>query len=528
MKENISALFGWTLSLGYNPNSMESVPLYRRPLVVATTVFILFGALYYWLLSSAGPEAVPYSFLSDFILAVGILTLLVCIVYTFNIFSSASSNSRSMLRTLLTLAILILWLFVHVPFFLPGSGRTLMRAILVDLDFMLILTLILLAITAQFVLPVSGSHQRMAVIRRLLGFALSERGPVTYIRDGKSIEAHEESKRVGLGVFLIDHSSAAVLRTDIAFTRAIGPGVTFTKAGERRAEALDLRKQVRSLQGQISSPLESETLTTAAITKDGIPVAVDLSIFFMLDPGPATSQREGRESQSQHYEFNRDSVEKAVYGHMYGEVDDLPWTDLPMLLAADIWRERVKEHDLEDLIQYQPDRSPPLETLQLTIMSRLAVKKDLSNGEPSATSREGAMLQSRGIRVLDVRLSNLRLPEDVQRERTLRWRENWAGAVQEKLSNALDEVHREERRGEAIADDFMVRGFTHSLMGALKGGRPPSRRDTLALLVKDAAAICSQDDRVSYNQELLNHLNQMAESIQKLDPNCHEKGSGET
>ena len=79
--------------------------------------------------------------------------------------------------------------------------------------------------------------QRMAVIRRLLGFALSERGPVTYIRDGKSIEAHEESKRVGLGVFLIDHSSAAVLRTDIAFTRAIGPGVTFTKAGERRAGA---------------------------------------------------------------------------------------------------------------------------------------------------------------------------------------------------------------------------------------------------------------------------------------------------
>ena len=508
---------------------MERVPLFRRPLLIATIVFILLGALYYWLLSTAGPEAVPDSFLSDFILAVGILTLLVCIIYTLNIFSSASSNSGGMLRTLLTLVILILWLFLHVPFFMPGSGKTIVRAILVDLDFMLILLVVLLAITAQFVLPVTGSHQRFAVIRRLLGFGLSERGPVTYIREGKSIEAHEENKRVGLGVFLIDHASAAVLRTDTAFTRAIGPGVTFTKAGERRAEALDLRKQVRSLQGQDPStgiPLESEALTTSALTKDGIPVAVDLSVFFMLNPGYEPTQREVGITRSPPYEFNRESAEKAVYGHMYGEVDDLPWTDLPMLLAADIWRERIKEHDLEDLILYKPDRTPPLESLQLNIISRLTEPKKLPDGEPSVKSREGAMLQSRGIRVLDVRLSNLRLPEDVQRERTLRWRENWAGAVQERLSDALDGVQREERRGEAIADDFMLRELTQSLLEALKSGRSTSRRDTLALLTRDAVALCSREEIINYAQEILNHLNQMAEHIQELDPNCQERGSG--
>jgi Mg2+ and Co2+ transporter CorA len=64
-------------------------------------------------------------------------------------------------------------------------------------------------------------------------------------------------------------------------------------------------------------------------------------------------------------------------------------------------------------------------------------------------------------------------------------------------------------------------------MGTLKSGRSPSRRDTLALIVKDAAALCSQDERALYNQELQNHLNQMAENIQRLDPNCHEKRSGE-
>ena len=506
---------------------MESVSLFRRPWFIVTGVILILGALYYWLLFTAGSDAVPYSFLSDFILALGILTLIVLIIFTVNISSTTSTTSKGMLRSGITLIVLFLWLALHAPFFIPGSGRTPLRAILVDLDLMLVSLLLILGLIAQFVLPVSGSSDRLAVIRRLLGFGLSERGPVTYIREGKSIEAHEESKRLGLGVFLVDSASGAVLRTDIAFTRAIGPGVTFTTSGERRAAALDLRPQIRDLHGQIptaGTQMETEGLTTAAITKDGIPVSVDLTIIFGLEPGHPESKYQVSPNQRSPFVLNPEAASRAVYGHMYGESGDLPWTDLPILLATDVWREMVKEVDLKDLIHYDPNQPMPLVGLQQKIVSRLR-RDGTAGSQTQPTSREAELLKSRGIRVLNVRLTNLRLPEGVQRERTRKWQEDWAGAVGDKLADALTDVQQEEQRGEAMASEALLQKLTGGLLQDLQRGKQPLVRDTLDSLVQDAIQIATRDDFLAKEGTILKQLNTLQEDLRRLDPNGEEKGS---
>ena len=46
-------------------------------------------------------------------------------------------------------------------------------------------------------------------------------------------------------MIVLDTASGAVLRNDVAFTRVIGPGLTFTQRSEYLAGAMDLHRQTQ-------------------------------------------------------------------------------------------------------------------------------------------------------------------------------------------------------------------------------------------------------------------------------------------
>ncbi len=393
------------------------------------------------------------------------------------------------------------------------------------------ITLVLtIAMSAQFVLPVHSWNERLAVFRRVLAYLVGLRGPVMFVQNGKVIEDLDERGRSGSGVLLIDQASAAVLRTKTRFTRAVGPGITFTDPEEHLAEALDLRRQMRSVRAAdpfSETPVQEADIASLARTEDGIPIAADLSVTFMLDPGHSNPPREGGHSHLPPFEFNADAAEKAVFGHTFHQGEDIPWTEIPLRLVADLWREEAKNWCLEALFTKEKDQLTPLQHIQRQILKRLSPpltdQAEASSLDPHTSARESEILRSRGIRVLDVQVSDLRLPPDIADGHAERWREQWAGAVQGALSQASREADLARQLGEQEAQESLARELTAELRTQIASGKTPDIRETLSVLLQDAIRVCTDQELVADGSALAMHLRQITDEVDSLDSDCQPR-----
>jgi hypothetical protein len=281
----------------------------------------------------------------------------------------------------------------------------------------------------------------------------------------------------------------------------------------------------------MGEPAQMDELTPLGITQDGIPVSTDLSITFMLDPGHTTEPREGKDPTKPPYEFNATAVEKAVYGHAYSEFDDLPWTELPLRLAIDLWREKVKEKSINELVNIAKDENPPMELIKEDIQTRLTsptVESRGQNGQRQLEpSREYDVLRSRGVRVLSIGgMHSLFLPDEVRQERMLHWRESWAGTVHESLSEAREEIKHIRRRGEAEACAILLRDLTVDLRQQLQTESRPGMQSTLKSILSSALRLSSQRGVVADGANLAIHLSEIIDELSSLDENCSERGHG--
>ena len=433
--------------------------------------------------------------------------------------SSTADPGRTLLAAL-RLIVLLTWLTAHIQFISPEEETTTLRSVLILLDLALITLIPFLALTAQFVLPVGSIQERLDAFLRLLGHALGERGLVCFVRDGAAIEAIGERTRSGSGVILIDSASAVVLRTDTAFTRAVGPGIVFTEPGEWLAETVDLRRQELHVQGStpvIGKDPTPESLSSMAITQDGIPVSADLSITFMIDPGHLLEPREGRTADAPPYEVNLEAIERAAYGHVFGEYEDVSWKDLPLLLFIDLWREEMKQWTLNALIDTDKTQTPPLEriasAIHAQIVPSMATTPPAQDEEDQNPSRELEILISRGIRVLDLKVIDLRLPPEIQNERNLQWRESWAGEVQEALREATDRLRKNRNLGEVEASNLLFHELTSTLRGQLEAGNRPGLTETLSMVLTDAVNLYGQSDMLPESSGMVHELDQIASRL---------------
>ncbi len=395
-----------------------------------------------------------------------------------------------------------------------GTGTGL-PVVALDLLLFLACLILTLAVASQFVLPVRRMSERAASVRRLSGYLTGERGPVMFIEDGRAVEGHRDRRR-GPGVLLIGQASAAVLRTDVSFTRAVGPGVVFTAPGERLAEALDLRRQARRFRGRPDRPSPTE-----ALTRDGIPISADLSVTFMLDPGHTYRPREGSHPALPPFEFHPQSAVRAVYGHAYGESQDVPWTELPLRLAADLWRERVKTRALSAWLGPESDAQRTLAEVRAELLNRL---QDAAPTEGSARpaaggeDREAQLLRARGIRVLDVQAGNVYLPDEVRQERIQQWQAQWAAAHERELVEvrALDESLRRQAVQESARN--LAGELTAGLRRRLAEGDPPGLKDTVLGIARDARRLAEDPDRAASAGPLAAHLRAMVDEVAALGP----------
>lgn len=419
-----------------------------------------------------------------------------------------------------TVAGALLWLVVYLVVLRLAGPSSRSLAILFDLGLFVSAFVVIVALASQFVLPVQTWSDRSAALQRLLDYALGSRGPVLFLRNGQTIESKGERSRRGPGVLLADTTSAGVLRTETRFTRAVGPGVTFTAPGERLADSLDLRPQVRLLEGRRSTgdTTPDSQPDPTALTEDGIQVSADLRATFMLDPGHVSAPRRGQFPHLPPYEFNPRAAERAVYGHAYRGGEQTHWSDLPLLLAVDVWREQVKRWRLEDLLTGGGDGPSPLAQIEAALEARLVISTEHTEGGQATPTREMDVLRRRGIRVLRIEVAGLHVPAEVREEHLRRWREEWGSAVEEGVLEARGRGQEARWQGELEGQRALLREVTHSLRAELSHGGRPGRRDTLTFLLEDGKRLLAEPGLLADTGALSDHLRQLADEVRRLGP----------
>ncbi len=198
-----------------------------------------------------------------------------------------------------------------------------------------------------------------------------------------------------------------------------------------------------------------------------------------------------------------------------------------MRLVVDLWREMVKEKTLLELIGRENTDELPLLKLKREITNRLSSPtvdtREHDGKRRLESSREFEVLQARGIRVLNVGgMTCIYTPDEVHKERMRRWRESWAGSVQEALAESKEEIKKVRHRGESEAYLTLLSELTAGLRQQIGKGSAPSLRDTLGSIVDDAIRICSQPGLVTDRANLVIHLSEMMDELSNLDENCQE------
>jgi hypothetical protein len=356
----------------------------------------------------------------------------------------------------------------------PTACVALLRTLAIDLVAVALVFWGGTALLSQFALPVQKYSDRKKAWEQFREYVVGNIGPVMFIQNGKEIKRFKEEERKGNGVIFLDSASGLGLQTNTQFMGTYGPGVVFTKPGEQiKHPILDLRKQKRS---------EADV---SALTKDGIQIIANINVEFMLARGvdEAGNYRARKDAKAWYFDgppfhFDTSAAFQAIYGSVVTQTQESPWHELPILVAKDVWRELIANHTslelLPDLDQLYSQRDldiahrPPakLTQIQTELCKRLTSELDFSVSPTTARPPETYVLHKRGIRALNVSVSNIRFAEQIDAEFRKQW-EAWFGALvkngfkSKNLFDALREDASKKAREKILASTLDVIAQNH-------------------------------------------------------------------
>jgi len=272
-------------------------------------------------------------------------------------------------------------------------------------------------LAAQAILPVEGFVDTYRTAWHLLLYMARRHGPAVFVRDGKVLSTKED-EREGPGVAVVDFNSAIVLEERVPppgigrlidaavhsvlgliglaefndSPRAAGPGIVFTKKGEKIRGAVDLRTQFRAIPGITAYTRDGIEVKTRIfsnftvgqdpdilqVTYDGPPRPENLRVV-TLEKLPENKVRvtgmvdeldqDDRDeihhfirvwqhaNQSLPYKppsepatgYNADRVFAAVFSEARSDKQRLAWTELPVRVAAGYFREMISQINYDQL-----------------------------------------------------------------------------------------------------------------------------------------------------------------------------------
>lgn len=397
-----------------------------------------------------------------------------------------------------------------------GSQTGFGFGILVSLIFLLSLIVFLLFF-GQFILPVLKLSERIKAVQRLISYLLGDHGPAFFIENGELRERRIDRSKNGPGVIILDTASAAVLRTPVKYKGAIGPGIAFTDRNDMIAGIVDLHIQSQSIgprqeedpfvplqKGETTASHEARTARkneTLAVTRDGIQICVNLSVRFKIDAKPG----EGNSS----FGYNSKAVEKAIIGQSinFEKPDDNPdrltsWKWYPVNLTIDIFREYISKYTLNEIFPLSKSEINLLDLISTQIKLRLTQSHyyQIDNyGKPlneTVFSKEFDLLNNRGIKFIDLSITNLRLPALIEEELQTRWRTSWLDVAnrEKKIVEQEQAIQSLSGQDQALMD-YAYGASKH--LGSYPGTIDLASKEILISLLKGNLDTISQDPELS-------------------------------
>lgn len=344
--------------------------------------------------------------------------------------------------------------------------------------------------------PVNDNRQVTQIMQRMISTALGRVTPLLQVRDGVLVG---EVSRISANLLLVDLNSAVVIeRQNVGAARIGSPGLVFLRSGERLRDVVSLRNYIRTLQdvrGQTSDGIELSTDTYAVFTLGQPPDVIQVAymgdetaqnlcllqigeksrrivaIYDELDPLDKdeihnyaqnflyylepNSQLEVGERSIAHPPYQID--DQRIFSAVYSQARDVTesgrsnrWTDMPALVAAEVFRNMIARFTLDDLYKPEdPNSCPLLDEIKpeferqirlLGLISYQFVQRN--DGEPPQIDqrvdhrnfriaavqelRGSKVLRERGIKVIRADFTELN-PTDpqVNQQRIENWRARW-------------------------------------------------------------------------------------------------------
>lgn len=373
---------------------------------------------------------------------------------------------------------------------------------------------------SQFSLPILNTAERIKVVKRIFSYLVNDHGPAIFIENGEIRERKIDRLKKDPGVVLLDTASAAVVRTPVKYKGAIGPGIAFIDRDDNIAGVVDLHIQSNYLGPRTGedpfTPIQKNESKAAfeariarrdesmAITRDGIQICLNLKISFKLDSNPG----EGNTA----FGFNPSSVEKAIIGQSISseKPKDNPekvysWTKLPNNLVMDIVREYISKYTINELFPLSRSEFAPISIIIDQIKSRLTQsyfqEYDNYGNKTNETlqSKEFEILKNRGIKFVDVSVTNVRFPSEIEEALINKWKTSWLDVAnkEKKLVEQQHSIQTIAGQNQALMD--YAYGATKHL-GSKLTTENLSGREILIELIKGNL------ETINQNPELSSHL----------------------
>ena len=377
---------------------------------------------------------------------------------------------------------------------------------------------------AQFILPVKKFSDRIRIFEHLQLYALGSHGPAVIVENGQIRQREGEQRRRGPGIIWLDTASAAVLRTPTFFTRTVGPGIVFNHHHEYIAATIDLHGQTQAMgpndaddtddpfKASKDNPeyeeIQKRRWETSAMTRDGIEIVASISLNFGMN-SPAETFKDPRTpfgySDQNIYNFVVKNVTSEIIGRM----------------VVDIWREYVRRFKLSQLFETPEVESNKtiLQTLMAMVNARLGSAKVNEMDEfGRMTMREVDSLEYHQIQAMGIKVSanfrRLWFDPDVEQKLISAWTTNWLKSAEKEH----DQVERQRTLRTRMGYEGALLEFAKSASQEIGVQFPHSKPDALELLLH--GILRGSLRNAALQRRMTSEANELSDLIQWLRENA--------
>ncbi len=327
----------------------------------------------------------------------------------------------------------------------------------------------------QFVFPLYNGEQRFLSILSLFKFLIGILTKVLIVRDGMAVTPTENtSKNSGIAIWL-DSASAAVIINQFGEHRVLGKGFWFLNHNERILDIVSLKKKTQTLgplpgeipfrPKMIDETSESydfrrrRTGETLALTRDGCEICATISCEYQIDNSKGKEQ--GGFLMDTAAVWKAIKYSKSPIGSSRSKnSNSTDWTLLPGIFAVKVWKEIASQLSLAEIMEINGNNSSTITLINEQIQMRLT----RATYQTGAVENEGKTkrfpspefraLQACGIRVLNVTVSKINIPDFFAAKLHEGWRERKiqeGETIAKEMAEYLNALDREARR-QALLD----------------------------------------------------------------------------